>query len=382
MKMMKYSRVAAFAAALAMWGCSSVMQTSASYDDGMYGVHDKMLIAERQRQDAELRKAEAEARRAELEARRAEAQTRMLEDDYYGYSGTGYTYSSVLADTYESAYMRRLAGFSSPTYRMPSSYYNLRYGGAFNYVTAYDPAFYNIMVSGNQVWVEPKYISSMFGTWGAVNVTLGMSAYPYSWYYGWGAPYYYGAWWGYPRYSPWYGWGWGAGYYDPWWGYGYGWHYGRGPAYGYRPPYTHAPSRPSYRPPRPNIVNRPMYSSPSSGKGYGSRTSQGTVSGSGTYRPGSSSGTYRPGSGTGSGTGSGSSARPGSSSSSGNRTRPGSSGSGSYNSGRGGSSSFFNGSRSGSSGSGFSGSSGSSSGGSRGGGNSGSSSGRGNSLGR
>ena len=49
---------------------------------------------------------------------------------------------------------------------MPSSYYNFRYGGSFTYATPYDPAFYNIIISGDQVWVEPKYITSMFATWG------------------------------------------------------------------------------------------------------------------------------------------------------------------------------------------------------------------------
>ena len=36
------------------------------------------------------------------------------------------------------------------------SYYNFRYGGSFTYATAYDPAFYNIIISGDQVWVEPS----------------------------------------------------------------------------------------------------------------------------------------------------------------------------------------------------------------------------------
>ena len=83
----------------------------------------------------------------------------------------------MLADDYESAYARRLRGFESPTYKMPSSYINARYGSAFNYVSAYDPAFYNIVVMGDQVWVEPKYITSMFGSWGTV-------IYADPWYYG------------------------------------------------------------------------------------------------------------------------------------------------------------------------------------------------------
>jgi hypothetical protein len=46
------------------------------------------------------------------------------------------SFESVLADDYESAYARRLYGFSSPTYRMPSSYYTYRYSDAFFYASA------------------------------------------------------------------------------------------------------------------------------------------------------------------------------------------------------------------------------------------------------
>jgi hypothetical protein len=63
------------------------------------------------------------------------------------------------------------------------------------YASAYDPAYYNIMISGNQVWVEPRYVTSMFGAWGATNVTFGLYASP--WNYGWRYrvdPFYY-AWW-------------------------------------------------------------------------------------------------------------------------------------------------------------------------------------------
>lgn len=368
-------------------GCSAAWHSAASSDDGMYGTHDKVQIANKQREAAELRRAEAEARKAEWEARIAEAQARALENEYYDYPAKSDSYSSVLADTYESAYMRRLKGFNSPTYRMPSSYYNLRYSGSLNYVTAYDPAFYNVMVSGDQVWVEPKYISSMFGTWGATNVTFGVSVYPYSWYYGWHTPYY-GSWWGYPHYS-WYDWNWGV-CYNPysWWGHRwlpswgpgwrYGWNYAWGPVGGHRPPYMNAP-RPQPQPQRPNIVNngRPAtrYQSPSSGKNYGGSSvngsggSRGTVNGSGVYRPGNQNGGSQ-------------NSRPANSGTT--RSRNNSSGSGSYNNNtnRGGSSSFFNnngssGTRSSQSSGSYSG--GSSSGGSRGGSGS---SGGGNSIGR
>ena len=188
-------------------GCSSAYYASSGYaNDDLYSLHDKTAIARKQQAKAEAEKAAAEARRAEWEARIAEAQAAAAENQYYEYNSN--PYEDIVADTYESAYARRLRGFESPTYRMPSSYYNFRYGGSFIYATAYDPAFYNIIISGDQVWVEPKYITSMFGTWGG-------SVYVDPWYYGWTRPYW-GAWG--PSFS--FGsWGWSFGFngwYNPW----------------------------------------------------------------------------------------------------------------------------------------------------------------------
>lgn len=267
-------------ASILMSGCSAAYYATVSAGDGMYGEHDKTAIANRERQRTE--------------------QVAQMIDQIYDNTDSELNYSSVLADTYESAYARRLQGFRSPTYRLPSSYYDFRYGEAYSYASAYDPAFYNVMVSGDQVWVEPKYISSMFGTWGATNVTFVVG----NWYYGWASPYYYNyaSWWGYPHYS-WWDWNWNICYnpYGSWWGYGwnpawyYGCHYphwGWGP--GYYPPH-HGVGRPPHHghggqpPRREQLVGRPSYTSPSSGRSYGSRQpARGTVNGSGVFDRGSS----------------------------------------------------------------------------------------------
>ena len=231
--------------AIVATSCTSAFYTSSgsAYDD-LYAVHDRTAIANRQKAEAEARRAEAEARQAEAQARQAELEAQLAElglvqaqsgtrtdsdgviivDDNATRSTN--VYDSYLANDYESAYARRLLGFKSATYRMPSSYFNLRYGGDYMYVTAYDPAIYNVMVAGDQVWVEPKYISSMFGTWGATNATMLVHS---PWYYGWNSvvynPWYYSSW-GFPRYS-WYDWnwnicygsGWGLGL-NLWWGWG------------------------------------------------------------------------------------------------------------------------------------------------------------------
>ena len=253
-------------ATLTLSGCTSAFYGSTSTaSDDLYAMHNRTEIARRQQAEAEARKAEAEARKAEVEAMIAEAAARSSEDAYYNRS-TGENFTSVLADDYESAYARRLRGMESPTYRMPSSYTNARYSTTFHYVSAYDPAFYNIMVMGDQVWVEPKYVTAMFGTWG-------LPSYSRAWYWNrwtspWWAPSFsigFGGWgWniGLSWYDPWF-YDWYSPWYRPWGGYYYGWHnhywhnhywHGHGPHWngggGYHP--GHRPGAG-----RPGIVHRP-----------------------------------------------------------------------------------------------------------------------------
>ena len=272
-------------------GCTSAYYASAGYaSDDLYAVHDKTQIARRKLAEAEAQRAAAEARRAEWEAKIAEAEAAAAENNYYEYQAADANpYQSVLADDYESAYARRLRGFESPNYKMPSSYLDARYSSAFSYASAYDPAFYNIVISGDQVWVEPKYITSMFGSWGTV-------IYGDPWYWGWNRPwgpsFSIGSWgWSFgwnSWYNPWYGpWGpWYSSWYDPWyhpgWGWGPGWHGGHhyhpGPGWG-----GHG------RPYHSNIVRRPNpYTSPSGTRyGVGSRfgsPSSGSLRGSGSNR--------------------------------------------------------------------------------------------------
>ena len=254
-------------------GCTAMMESSS------YGSGDLYITNNRAAVTAELT-ARAEAQKAEAEARKAMWEARLAEAEYY--AATGENYTSIVASDYESAYARRLYGFNSPTYRLPSSYYNLATSEAMRYASAYDPAFYNIMLSGDQVWVEPKYVTSMFGRWGATNVTFGIYSSP--WVYGWGgyaSPYYYSVW-GYPHYS-WYDWNWNMCYNPYHWGWGYNPHY-----YGHYHPHHHAPHPPQYRPghisgggnkyltsERRNSSSR--YTSPTSNQNYGKNLNGGRV---------------------------------------------------------------------------------------------------------
>ncbi len=218
-----------FGVSLMLSGCVAMSYNTASVGmNDLYGVHDKKAIAEEETRKAEIARAQAEAREARLRAMIAEANADQAQLEYDRTSGN--PYQDILVDDYESAYERRLRGFESPTYRMPSSYYNFRYGDSYFYATAYDPAFYNIMIMGDQVWVEPKYITAMFGSWGSPS---------FSFSFGWGSPFWsayagsYWAWrnaaWGYPY------WGWGYPYWgNPYyWGWGSSWHFGWGWNYPY-----------------------------------------------------------------------------------------------------------------------------------------------------
>ena len=200
----------ALGALWAMVGCSSTRyaQHTSDWEDDLYTSHNRQQMVQRQKAEEQAKQQAWDEHLAKI-VEQASPQTRSQAE--------AKGFESVLADDYESAYQRRLKGFESPSYKMPSSYQNVRFSQAFQYATAYDPAFYNIMISGDEVWVEPRYVTSMFGTWGGVpyrnvNIYLGFSSFdPWYPYYGYG--------WGY-------GWGWHRGWYDPWYGPRYPWYCG------------------------------------------------------------------------------------------------------------------------------------------------------------
>ena len=251
-------------------GCSALFSTTTLAPNDLYRTDNREVVVSRLEAQAALE----QERIAEWEALQAAANASQ------GYNTSGY--SSIVADSYESAYARRLNGFNSPTYKLPSSYYNLLGNSTMYYATAYDPSLYNIMVSGDEVWVEPKYITSMFGSWGATNLSFGIYASP--WNYGWGYyadPFYY-SWWGYPRYS-WYDWNWNICYnpwhYDWYWGYPayphyhhhHHYHPGHGPG--------HGPSRPPQHRPTVGTGGRPDHGYVTTGSGASAGPIYGNLNG-------------------------------------------------------------------------------------------------------
>ncbi len=301
------NRMVILAAWLALGGCASQAYLPAG--DDLYATHDRNEILRRKQAEAEAARAEYEARTAALNARLAELELAQRQQNNAGnYSGSNpNSYADVLVDDYETAYARRLRGFTSPTYRMPSSYWNLRYSSRYTYLSAYDPWNYNIIVMGDEAWVEPKYITAMFGTWGTPLVSVGL-------YGDWGWPYYrFGVsrvWapsWGYGLGWPHYHWGWG-GFYPYYWGWGGMYH----PAHpGFRPqPGRPSPNYPNYRPGGTHgFVRRTAPGAPvgsgtggyrrpgNTGTGSGNTDRYGNSSGgnNNNVRPGVGSGNYRPG---------------------------------------------------------------------------------------
>jgi len=125
-------------------------------------------------------------------------------------------YESILSNSYKESYERRLRGMEDPKYGIED--FTVRYSDAYWLAQSYDPSLYHIVIMGDQVWVEPWYISTMFN-WPHSHFSFGF-AYGYNnwawnpWYYDyyyspfyWSSswvgynPYWYG---GYPYYNNYY----------------------------------------------------------------------------------------------------------------------------------------------------------------------------------
>lgn len=143
---------------------------------------------------------------------------RAISDTLYEESdSTGNPYADVLADDYEKAKRNRELGLRDPWNGMST---NAAYSQNMWYATAYDPAFYNVIVMGNTIWAEPKYISSMFGyPYNSPYINFG--SYYSPWRNSWNYSFNFGFGWGWSS-----NWGWGYNnWYDPYWGGYYGWNY-------------------------------------------------------------------------------------------------------------------------------------------------------------
>lgn len=111
-----------------------------------------------------------------------EIDTTIYEDDK-----TGNPYQDIVVDSYDEAYQKRLEAKQSGTYGITNNYFVLN-SSDYWYASAYlnDP-FYNVIIVGDQVWVEPRWLSTSFGFFPRPYY----SYYGYYGYYGYYDPYYY-----------------------------------------------------------------------------------------------------------------------------------------------------------------------------------------------
>jgi hypothetical protein len=119
-------------------------------------------------------------------------------------------YERILSNSYQESYERRLRGMEDPRYGMEN--FSTYYSNDYFYASAYDPALYSVVVMGDQVWVEPRYISSMFlwphnhysNFWLGFGLGAGFGWNTWgwnSWYDNYAySPYYWNNWYGYNPY--------------------------------------------------------------------------------------------------------------------------------------------------------------------------------------
>lgn len=315
----------------------SIAYVSAQYVDDLYvPTKEKDKVQKSQQEYKSQQKQAAQQRRAEYQEqeRRYWEQQSQYQDDQDQYANGRY---KEYVDDVKDAYQRRQDALTSSSTNSAAYWKSME--DYYNYLESkYDQELYNIIVLNDKIWVEPKYITSVFdgddpnehisgyknrlaksfiqnqryssnnsGGYNSMNLSfnVGISPYyngfynPWSWnsgwgwgnsywgggfYPGWSSPGFYPGWGGYYPYYP--GWGY-PGFYPGWGG-------------GYWPPIVVVrDSRPTYH---GNSVygNRPIGSRPYGNQGGGSSVRPGSRPGGGTnYVPGMGLGTgNRPNNGT------------------------------------------------------------------------------------
>lgn len=109
-------------------------------------------------------------------------------------------YDRLIVDDYSESYDRRMEALRSPYYGM-NNYYNLYFSDDYWYAQSFinDP-FYNVIIMGDQIWVEPYWMSSWY-TYSPYR-SHGYYGYGYPSYYGYGYPYSFGSYYSSLYYNP------------------------------------------------------------------------------------------------------------------------------------------------------------------------------------
>ena len=167
--------------AIFLVSCSSSLQQRQFADDLYYS-------PDKQQNREIIEEFEKDYEKAIAENEQKEQQGATQNDTVMDFKKSTNPYEDVLADNMEEAYKRRVQARRDFSYGM-GDYYSVINSDDYWYASTYDPAFYNMIISGNSVWVEPKWISTGYGygynygnfynrpmySWG-----FGFSHYPYS----------------------------------------------------------------------------------------------------------------------------------------------------------------------------------------------------------
>ena len=163
-------------------GCSATVysSTSSAATDDLYVTHNrKAIAAEKQQrlirqQEAQRAAEEAERARREEVARAVSELNDRQEDE---------SRSILIAGGYGGdSYASRLKSLGSLSDDRQSDVQNENANTSGRYASAYDPAYYDVTVLGDQVLVEPKYAPSLYGDWGTANVNINLGL------WGWSSP--------------------------------------------------------------------------------------------------------------------------------------------------------------------------------------------------
>ncbi len=221
---MKFRLIILSIAVLLFASCSS-MQQSASYDDLYYSPEDEYFAENTSGSYSYIGDTQNSSDNSSFSAISMEEEiSEVLANDSIDGDTTIYKnesvnpYEDVLVDDPIEAREKRVEAFHDPYYGYisPSVYFS----DAYWYASAYDPAFYNVIISGSSVWVEPKWMTPSFGYYSGVYIRpyYGYSINYYSpWFmdYGYYGGYYgsyyhqyynsyytgYNGYWGYPYYN-------------------------------------------------------------------------------------------------------------------------------------------------------------------------------------
>lgn len=82
------------------------------------------------------------------------------EDSVYIHQPRSNPYEEVLVNNYDEAWQMRMDARISPWYGMNN--WDVYFSDVYWYATSYDPMFYNVIIMGDKVWVEPHWMSSHF----------------------------------------------------------------------------------------------------------------------------------------------------------------------------------------------------------------------------